>query len=215
MKRVFQSLMALLFAAMLPVVGSANEGALYDPVAPKGAAFVRLFNLSGGSLGGVSAAGKTFPELEGFSAGEYLFFTAYDLEVLVKGQSRVFALNADKRYTLVIGADQAVHLIEDPKPGKRTKAMLVAYNLTAAPSVDFKTADGKAPLATGIEYLNNAFREINAVKVDFGFFSGQQKLAETGQKMALQRGVGYSAFLIGTLDNYRLIWVENQDNTRI
>ncbi|ARU58481.1 alginate O-acetyl transferase AlgF [Oleiphilus messinensis] len=214
MKKVLASIVIGLTALFGLSTTFAGEGALYDPVAPDGAAFVRIVNLTGQTQEGIALANKTFPEVEPFNVGDYLFFTEYSIEGTIKGSPQKFILKADTRYTLVINASSTT-LIEDPAPGKRTKAMIIAYNLAPDEKVDFKTADGKASVLTGISTGKNDHREINAVKIDFGFFSASKRLGETGKKIALKRGSGYSAFLIGNQDGYRMIWAENKDNTRI
>lgn len=214
--RNIMSILVTIVSVSITLPAWSGEGALYDPVAPKEAAFIRVFNASSSTLSELNIDGKAFPEIAAFSAGEYLYFINYKQEINLNGQNFPLTIEAKKRYTLIIkDLKSQPLLLNDPSLTKRTKSMIIAYNLISNNEVDLKAAQGKAKVITGVSYLTNSSIEINAVKTDFGFFNNDNELSGTGDKVSLERGKVFSAFLTGTVGSEHIVWTENKDNTRI
>lgn len=203
-------LLALTLLAFPAFAENADKG-LYDPVAPKGAVFLRFFNTQSTDAT-VSAAGKSYGSLKPLAASPYYVQKKGDISLDINGKKADTTVDADQYYTAVTSGDSVV-LIKDQALANRAKALVLFYNLTDKDKLTLKTADGKVEVIPAQAKGASAGREMNGVKVTFGVFDGDTKLAELPESL-LERGKAYSVIATAGADGKTVLtWAESKTDT--
>jgi len=175
------------------VSAAENSAALYDPVAPPDAAFIRVFNLSDTAVD-VLAQGKSQPQTVGAgSLGPYLFVKPGSHKVAVSAASTTLTLAA-KDATTLIYQNGALLAIVDGNEENKKKALVNFYNLTDQ-AVALKTADGKHAVVDALNQNQTGSRLINELKIQLAAFSGSSNVG-TFQEVYLKKGRSYSYFVL-------------------
>ncbi len=164
-----------IFAVQHHVYANPDQG-LYDPVAPKDAAFVRfIYADAGSSPAEFSMNGKSY--------GVYDFQTVSPYFVAPKGRTNTLAgaakdlfLFEPGRYYTVALFNGALEIIEDDTLESLSKALIQVYNFTSYPSLALKTTgDAPVPVLSDVGPGQVKAREINAVKVAMEIVSDDDK----------------------------------------
>ena len=111
----------------------------------------------------------------------------------VGAASSSLAVVAGKFYSAVWNG-KTFKLLTDASADDRAKALITVYNLSSAPAIDLKTADGKLSVVSGIKPGESGNRAVNGITVDLAVFSGSKALA-TFKGAALERGNAYAIVL--------------------
>src|SRR5690606_141179 len=127
-----------LLAGLTSLPASAGEAALYAPDAPKGSAFVRLFN-AGNQEVSASVGNVSLDEVAPLASSDFSSLPPGDYPAKVGAQSLPVSLEADRSYTLVNQSGSAPQLVEEPPFKSRQKALLRLQNLSDRP-LSLKTA---------------------------------------------------------------------------
>lgn len=167
---------------------SQDLNTLYAPAPPPDSAFVRLINTTAkplsATLGGKAAAAPK----AGIST--YLVIP----QGTVAARSGTISVNlpvvAGKFYSAV-WTGKTFKLMTDSSADDRAKALLTVYNLSKAPSLDLKTADGKLNVVSGVKPGESGNRAVNGITVDLAAFNGVKTVASF-KGVALERGNAYA-----------------------
>lgn len=202
---------SLLTLAPAALAANADEG-LYDPVAPKGSAFVRVYN-AGADAFDVSTNGKKRDTVAGASLSPY-YVQEKGAFKLAAGNVSTDATAEEGKYYTVVVKDGKANVLTDMALENRAKALVVFYNLTGTPDLALKTADGKVEVIPAQAAGATAGREMNGVKVTFGVFAGIESKASL-KEAVLERGRAYAIVATqkadGTIDAQ---WFETATDTR-
>ena len=202
---IFFSVIALFLLVQFNVM--ANEEALYDPVAPPGSAFIRIFNNDQSSELSATIGEKPLKAKDACSASEYHFVPAGNYELEIKGIRRMLNLEADHYYTAYLDALGEIAFIEGRPFNQRKKALIAFYNLIENASLALMTANGKVSVIKPVDFNGIGFREVNAVKINLSAYQGTEKIVDA-KSILLKRGKVFSLFACGSLNNRpTLVWV--------
>ena len=203
---------------MLLSTGAAHAGedALYDPMPPLGSAFVRAVDCRKAAAAiDVRVGATSFGKLQPAEAGPYRVVAPGALKATfgATGTADV-VVEPGSFYTLVVrdGTAPTPFLVDKPN-SNLSRAQITLYNLTDAPAVSLKLADGSAAVVEAVAPGQQAGRLVNAVTVDLGLWIG----AQAGQVLPgreLQRGGAYSVLVCPAAEGARVTWVENTTTTR-
>ncbi|GAA0847628.1 alginate O-acetyltransferase AlgF [Marinobacter szutsaonensis] len=215
MRPLFKALSLLLVFLLTPLAAQAGEDALYAAEAPDGAAFIRVVNADiKGTVPEASIGGKSLKDIEPLQASPYIYLPEGGYQLSVAGRSAEVTMAKNQFYTAVVMDSGELMVLEDQAFNNPRKALISFYNLTPDSPVSLKTADGKVEVIQGLESMDVANREINAVKVSLGAFDDGQALATT-PPVNLQRGKVFSFFALEVEGSPRLIVSENKVDTSI
>lgn len=199
--------LALLGAAAGLSLGSsrAGEEALYEPLAPPGSAFVRVFNASPGDELDARLGDQDIADIAAYAGSAYVFLPAGRQTLTIGAQTLPVTLAPDVSYTAVYDGAR-IQMVEGPRFGNRLKAHVSLYNLLGGDVLSLKTADGMTPVLEGVAPGASAAREVNAVKVNLAVYEGATKLGDA-KPIALERGKSFSLFVAGSKQEPVLEWV--------
>ena len=176
---------------LLVSAASAQDEGLYAPAPPADAAFVRVLKAGTGEL--PPTLGETaFEALAAGSVSPYRVVLQGSAELSAGDVTGALEVEAGRFYTVLL-TDAAV-LLEDPALENRAQALLLLYNVSAAP-VSLKTADGATDVIPDVAPGAVGSIEVNAISVAFGVFSGDAALS-TFDEVQLERGAAYSTFVL-------------------
>ncbi|MFF7705827.1 alginate O-acetyltransferase AlgF [Pseudomonas sp. NPDC007930] len=178
-----------------------GDSSLY-PTAPKGSAFVRVYNAGSQEITPSVGPGK-FTAVAPSSSSAYAFVPGGSYTAQVGGSLPV-TLASDKYYTVVGGTSQP-KLVEENKFENKAKARIDVQNLTDTP-LTLKTADGKTAVVENVAPNKGGSREINPVKVSLALYNGDKKVADV-KPVSLERGQITSLFITGSGSNIKPEWV--------
>ncbi|MCB9741612.1 MAG: alginate O-acetyltransferase AlgF [Alphaproteobacteria bacterium] len=201
---------ALALALALVSLPALAGGGLYDPAPPEGSAFVRVFNASGQARSDIDLGGRSLPALQADAASPY---------VVVQKGSRTAALGAGLSETLEVSAgsfltiallpgDKGVEplVLQDKPNSNLARARVTLYNLSDAPDVDLKLADGSQDVIADVGPRQTGERVVNALTVDLGVFAGETQVKAL-PGVTLERGGSYSVFVTGAASSLHASWV--------
>ncbi len=164
---------------------------LYAPAPPPDSAFVRVINSTttplSATLGGKAAAAPK----AGIST--YVVVPQGTVATKVGAASSSLTVVAGKFYSAVWNG-KTFKLLTDANADDRAKALITVYNLSSAPALDLKTADGKLSVISSVKPGESGNRAVNGITVDLAVFSGGKALA-TFKGAALERGNAYAIVL--------------------
>jgi alginate O-acetyltransferase complex protein AlgF len=205
-RRLLQT--SLLALSLVGLQAQAGEAALYGPAAPKGSAFVRLYNAGvQATTVKVGSASITSTAPQGGSAFSFLPAGSYTAEV--GGKSLPVTLAADQYYTLVNTPDTP-RLVLDPAFYNRQKALVRLHNLTDQ-SLSLKTKDGATQVVEPVAPGKHGDREINPVKVSLALYDGEQRLSDV-ETTLLERGQVTALFVTKAQGRLMPVWVKQVKN---
>ncbi|WP_225775215.1 alginate O-acetyltransferase AlgF [Pseudomonas sp. Marseille-Q5115] len=189
---------------------AAGDGALYGPTAPKGSAFVRVYNASNQEVTSTIGTGKP-SEIAPLGSNDFEFMPGGQYTAKLGSESLPVNLAGDHYYTIVKSASGTSKLVEEKAFNNKQKALVRVQNLSDKP-LALKTADGKevipavAPNASGD-------REINPVKVTFALFDGATKVKDL-PAVTLERGDATVLYVTGQGSSLNPVWVKRPVSTR-
>lgn len=182
-----KNLMTICALSVSTAVAQDLQG-LYAPAPPPDSAFVRLLNATSAplkaTLGGKDA---TAPKT---GIGTYLVIPQGSV-VLKSGSVSVSAPVVAGKFYSAVWTGKTFKLMTDSSADDRAKALLTVYNLSKAPALDLKTADGKLSVVSGVKPGQSGSRAVNGITVDLAAFSGAKAVA-TFKGVALERGNAYA-----------------------
>jgi alginate O-acetyltransferase complex protein AlgF len=205
MSHKISAIIPLLLSGFFALPAQANDAALYGPAAPKGSAFVRLYNAGGqdvdANIGNIHLE-TTSPQ----DSTDFSFLPNGSHSAKIGEQSIAVQLAPEHYYTLVNLPGKQLALVEDPPFTNRQKALLRVQNLSDV-SLTLKTADGKTAVVENVVPQSHGDREINPVKVNLALFDGERKVVDL-PSVALERGEVTGLFVTGGNNRFVPVWVK-------
>lgn len=205
---------ALVTGAAVSLLGGTlaqnQNGGLYEAAPPPDSAFVRVINATNrdvttrlGSVRSTALPGQATP---------YRVIPQGSL-ALSSGTSRKnLTVEAGRFYSALLtgpASAPSVRLVEDPGDYRRTKALILLYNLSSQATLDLKTADGKVTLVQGVRPNSVGTRVVNGVSTSLGVFAGS-KVIHSFQNVRLERGAAYSVVVTPQVTT----WVQSSTVSR-
>lgn len=209
--RTIRKTCAFLVIGLLAAHVQADEAALYGPSAPKGSAFVRLYN-AGNQEVSASVGNTQLSDVGPLGSSDFSFLPGGDYSAKLGTQSLTVKLNADQYYTLVNLPGSPPKLVEEPPFKNKQKALLRVQNLTDS-ELSLKTADGKTPVVDNVKALGRGEREINPLNVKLALFSGTEKVADL-KPVSLARGEAVCLYVTGSAGKFSPVWVKRPAATQ-
>ena len=185
MKQVFVALLLLGQALAQDLAG------LYAPAPPPDSAFVRVINTTATPVSATLGSKAAAAPKAGIST--YVVVPQGKVAAKVGAVSSNLAVVAGKFYSAVWDG-KTFKLLTDASADDRAQALITVYNLSSAPAIDLKTADGKLSVISGVKPGESGNRAVNGITVDLAVFSGSRALA-TFKGAALERGNAYAIVL--------------------
>lgn len=188
MRQLFVFIFTLLF--MGPALAAGPDEGLYDPLPPKGSAFVRFVNTAPEQRG-MYARGVRYADAPPLSITPY-YAMAQGTAKFSSGSVEIeHTLKEGVFYTLIAG--EYPRVVEDAPNDQPLKAQIVLYNIGNPKAVSLKTADGKTEVIGRVMEGYGKARFINPVKARFSIFGEKEKIADMPE-IVLQRRASYTAF---------------------
>jgi alginate O-acetyltransferase complex protein AlgF len=178
------TVMVLLLSS--PALAQQDTG-LYDPAPPADSAFVRVLNVTTGTLGGKAVTASSG------AASAYVVIPQGSFDAKLGALSGKLTAVAGKFYS-VFTSGGTLTVLTDQAADNRAKALLTIYNLSKRPTIDLKTADGKTSVISGVKPGSSGSRAVNGVTVDLAAFAGSTALG-TLKGVKLERGSAYALVL--------------------
>ena len=167
---------------------------LYDPVAPDGSAFVRFINMTDDEVT-PQLNRKKFDALTNNQVSDYFVVPKGPVRFFVGDQKADHDIVAGKFYTVVNSKNIVV--LEDIANNNRSKATIAFYNFSGISSLTLKAKGGAVNVLQDVESDSTKARDMNAVKIDFSIYNGEEFLVELSEEI-IERGNHYSIFYDGT-----------------
>ena len=161
----------------------AQDTGLYAPAPPANSAFVRVLNVPAATLGSSAVTADK-------AASPYVIIPQGTFNAKVGAVSGPLKVEAGKFYS-VVSSGGKLALLTDQAADNRAKALLTVYNLSKAPSLDLKTADGKTTVVKDVKPGSSGSRAVNGITVDLAAFAGTKSLG-TVKGVKLERGNAYA-----------------------
>ncbi|TWC36955.1 alginate O-acetyltransferase complex protein AlgF [Pseudomonas sp. SJZ079] len=199
---------ALLAGLLALNTSQAGDAALYAPIAPKGSAFVRLYNADNQEVS-ASLGSARIDAVAPLGSSAFSYLAKGDYSAQVGAQNLPVKLAGDQYYTLVNLPSGAPKLVEEPVFKSKQKALIRVHNLSDK-ALTLKTADGKTDVVERVAPAGRGDREINPVKVSLALFDGSRKVSDL-KPVSLPRGEIVSLFITGSGDNLAPVWVKRPD----
>lgn len=211
MKSLLSFIIAIIFIAIPNIATAGNPDAgLYDPLAPKDAAFIRFLNVNEKSGSRQSATNsKPYMFLKHKEISPY--FISKEGKIIAKIGDGLHEIDVEKNnfYTSILKSDdKTILLLNDDANTNRAKSQIQFYNLSEHATASLKANAGKIDIIADIKKDEFGTRQINPVKVQLSIVAEDMSI-DLGEK-SLERGESYSVFLLENGDN---IWVKNEINT--
>jgi len=189
---------------------AAGDAALYGPTAPKGSAFVRVYNASGQQVNSTIGNNKA-ADVPAGKGTAFEFMPGGQYTAKLGSESLPVNLAGDHYYTIVKTASGTSKLVEEGAFTNKQKALVRVQNLSDKP-LALKTADGKEVIPA-VAPNGHGEREINPVKVSLALFDGANKVADL-KPVNLERGKATVLFVTGQGTSLNPAWVEQTDSAR-
>lgn len=189
---------------------AAGDAALYGPTAPKGSAFVRVYNASGQQVSSTIGNNKAVDVPAG-KGTTFEFMPGGQYTAKLGSESLPVNVAGDHYYTIVKTASGTSKLVEEGAFTNKQKALVRVQNLSDKP-LALKTADGKEVIPA-VAPNGHGEREINPVKVSLALFDGANKVADL-KPVNLERGKATVLFVTGQGTSLNPAWVEQTDSAR-
>lgn len=207
MKSTFaRNSLALLLAGLCSwQAQAAGDAALYGPAAPKGSAFVRLFNASGQEVS-ANVGNTKLDDVGPQGSTDFSFLPGGSYSAQVGSQTVPVKLDPDSYYTLVNMPAGQPKLVNEPPFKNKQKALLRVQNLSDT-KLTLKTADGKTAVVEDVAPNSHGDREINPVKVNLALYDGNKKVSDL-KPVALARGEAVCLYVTGSSGKLAPVWVK-------
>jgi alginate O-acetyltransferase complex protein AlgF len=189
---------------------AAGDAALYGPTAPKGSAFVRVYNASGQQVNSTIGNNKA-ADVPAGKGTAFEFMPGGQYTAKLGSESLPVNLAGDHYYTIVKTASGTSKLVEEGAFTNKQKALVRVQNLSDKP-LALKTADGKEVIPA-VAPNGHGEREINPVKVSLALFDGANKVADL-KPVNLERGKATVLYVTGQGSSLNPAWVEQADSAR-
>lgn len=197
---------ATLLIVALPAQAQDGNAALYGPVPPADAAFVRVLNLTG-ELAEVAVSGKSRTQSVGAGRlGNFLFMEPGPRKISVGTRHFEDTLAAHAALTLVFDGQSLKPILETFSENPK-KALVSFYNLTEQP-LALRTADGRYTLIDNVAAQQAGSRSVNEIKVGLAAYTGDHQLVGFDEAF-LKKGRSYSYVVIAGAEGYRTLSLAN------
>lgn len=190
---------------------AAGDGALYGPTAPKGSAFVRVYNASNQEVTSTVGNGKP-AEIPPLGSNDFEFMPGGQYTAKLGSENLPVNLAGDHYYTIVKTASGTSKLVEEPSFTNKQKALVRVQNLSDK-SLSLKTADGKTEVIKAVSVNGHDDREINPVKATFALYDGTNKVKDL-PAVTLERGEATVLYVTGQGSSLNAVWVKRPVSTR-
>jgi hypothetical protein len=192
MHKIAPFLTSAIFALSLSAPALAGgEGGLYPGAPPPGSAFVRFIN--GGGAGAAAIRGKAYKAVPPGAAGAYVPVPQGAADLSFGGKAAAANLKEGVHYTAVFSRGRLA-VLEEPPANNRLKAEILLVNLSAAPAVSLRTADGAASVVDPVAPGALGARAVNPVRAGFAVYANGKKVSEV-PALPLERGARYTALV--------------------
>lgn len=186
-------MMALFLVACNEEGQAGTDEGLYDPVAPKGSAFVRFVNIDDASHE-IKANGKSYGSLDQNSASSYFVVKKGNAKFSIGSNAHSEEINEGQFYTVALGDD--IKIIEDKSNDNETKSTLALYNLNGANPIQLKAKEGTVTVVDNVTKGAMNTRDINPVEIDLSV-TGEGIEAIMLKSLIMERGNHYSIIYNG------------------
>ncbi len=207
-----------LAAAVLATAGllsaqafAGGDAALYGPTAPKGSAFVRVYN-AGNQEVSASVGNTNLNEIAPLASSDFSFMPQGDYSAKIGSKTVPVKLASDHYYTVVNNTNGNPQLVEEPPFKNKQKSLVRVQNLSDKP-LTLKTADGKTDVVKDVAAKGTGEREINPVKVSLALYEGDKKVSDL-KPVALERGEAAVLYVTGEGSTLSPVWVQRPVSTR-
>jgi len=190
---------------------AAGDSALYGPTAPKGSAFVRVYNASGQQVNSTIGNNKA-ADVPAGKGTAFEFMPGGQYTAKLGSESLPVNLAGDHYYTIVNNASGKPQLVEEPPFKNKQKSLVRVQNLSDK-SLTLKTADGKTDVVKAVAAKGTGEREINPVKVSLALYDGDKKVTDV-KPVALERGEAAVLYITGSGSSLSPVWVKPPVATR-
>jgi alginate O-acetyltransferase complex protein AlgF len=196
---------------LLSTQAFAGDGALYGPTAPKGSAFVRVYNASNSEVTSTVGNGKP-AEIAPKGSNDFEFMPGGQYTAKLGSESLPVNLAGDHYYTIVKTASGTSKLVEEKAFNNKQKSLVRVQNLSDKP-LSLKTADGKTEVIPAVAPNASGEREINPVKATFALYDGANKVKEL-PGVTLERGDATVLYVTGQGSSLDPVWVKRPVSNR-
>ena len=176
-----------------PAAEEDTDVGLYDPVAPDGSVFVRFINVTN-TPQKAAISGKDFGTVSAGQVTDYFVMPQGKLDVMVADKKLSHDMSDGDYSTVIIG--ESVSVVEDTANADRAKATIAFYNLSDKSDITLKAKGGTVDVLANVGAGETKARDMNAVKIDFGVYEGDQELATLSEEV-IERGNHYSVIYDG------------------
>lgn len=208
------NILVVLFVCIFASIAGAQENpdeGLYDPVAPKGSAFIRFINVSGAEGAQISKANdKHYLFLDDKAYTPYYPVPAGETKLQFGKAFKNLVTEEGTYYTAGLFVGERLDVIQDPSQDNKSKAQIIFYNLSDQNDLSLKLQDGSIEIISPRKSGEMGNRELNPVKLVLSVYKGEDVYREVGPA-SLQRGATYSIIALNETDN--TIWIENKTDT--
>ncbi|MCB9759859.1 MAG: alginate O-acetyltransferase AlgF [Alphaproteobacteria bacterium] len=199
-----------MIAALLLATSALAADGLYAPAPPPGSAFVRVVNATDAPTKGVAVAGKPLGALEPGACSPYVVVPEGARSAALGGGLKASVeVHGGAFYTIGVLPGPQQLVLEDATNPNLARARVTLYNLSGAPSVDLKLADGAQTVVAGVAPGETGHRVVNPVSADLAVFAGDAPV-ETFTGLHLERGAAYSVFVTGAPGALSASWVVDE-----
>lgn len=188
-----------------------GDAALYGPTAPKGSAFVRVYNASNAEIS-ASVGNTSLNEIGPLASSDFSFMPQGDYSAKIGSNTLPVKLASDHYYTIVNNTSGAPQLVEEAPFKNKQKALVRVQNLSDK-ALTLKTADGKTNVVETVKAKGTGEREINPVKVSLALYEGDKKVSEV-KPVALERGEASVLYVTGSGSTLSPVWVKRPTSTQ-
>ncbi|MGH8418304.1 MAG: alginate O-acetyltransferase AlgF [Pseudomonas sp.] len=188
-----------------------GDAALYGPTAPKGSAFVRVYNASNAEIS-ANVGNTSLNEIGPLASSDFSFMPQGDYSAKIGSNTLPVKLAGDHYYTIVNNTSGAPQLVEEPPFKNKQKALVRVQNLSDK-ALTLKTADGKTNVVETVKAKGTGEREINPVKVSLALYEGDKKVSEV-KPVALERGEASVLYVTGSGSTLSPVWVKRPTSTQ-
>ncbi len=190
---------------------SAQDEGLYSSKAPEDKAFVRIINIGDDTADTLPIGAVMFRGIEPGKVTPYRPISPGINIVRLGGREAELIAKKKSFYTVVLAPD-SLFIINDTRHEDSVDSQLVLYNFTEIEQIALRTSDGGTEIIPEAVKNEAASVNVNPVDVSMAVYSGQEKIADLGEK-SLESGQSYSIFLIKGADEAELLFIKAEIQT--
>lgn len=192
-------IISFLFLIMSCFPAMANEDSGLYNLPPKGAAFVRLVNISEKPLSNILINTHSLPAIAPKSVTPYFIVTAKKNEVSKGKIGKIYDLTADDFFTVLVNDNDFVFL-KDAAEKDITKAQVIVYNVMAKSDLSLKTADGTIDIIRGVGFNASKSRALNPVTLNAAIFGKDNAIIKRLPSLLMENRQSYGIFVFSPQD---------------